>query len=278
MLPKETNSLKQRLSSKQQEIEIIVQKPKSKGRYIKELNQLKKLNQKIKKQAALLSKTQKRFKKETVARLSGKTQNAQARPQRPSQNFRDLSRPKPKISLSDIQKRSNKRTGGFKISKKTRKALKNPGRGHRSKLVSPSSFSQHIPGVQAADMTALNTDEGSLKYYIFNTRMQDQIRPRWIALFKSALSQLPPAQVLKLSRKDQVTKVQFILDKDGNYVGSLIIKKSESIHLDQVAVQAFKAAAPYVNPPEGMVEEDDLIYIPFSFRVALNPNYFARKR
>ena len=141
-----------------------------------------------------------------------------------------------------------------------------------------SSISTYHPGIRVADITALNTDKGSLQYYTFHLRLREQLRFRWITLLEKIISGASPSILKRMGRVPRVTTLEVILDSNGDYIGAILVQSSNEKLLDFAAKNSFKKAAPFVNPPEDMVEEDGHIYLPFSFRVELNPRRLARSR
>jgi TonB family protein len=67
------------------------------------------------------------------------------------------------------------------------------------------------------------------------------------------------------SAKDRVTQVLVTLDSKGELIKVDILSPSGVEALDAAAVEAFRAAAPFPNPPKGMVEPDGTIKIRWDF-------------
>ena len=259
-------------SGSSQEIELIVKNAESpqKKTFVKELDKLRKLTQKIKTKALLLSQNQKRYKRQTVAQKTGSSQNSKAQrrrrhhltsQQRHKSSALPLGQLKPQIGLS------------VSGSKRLKQKILSPAYTSEAKN---SSFSSYIPNIDKAQMTALDTDQGSLKFYTFYMRLHEKIRPRWVNRLRQTMAQLSSQEIKKLSRRPQVTSLEVILNAKGEFVGSFVVNRAQKRVLDVAALGAFRQAAPFINPPKEMIEDDGLIYIPFSFRVDLNPNYFAR--
>ena len=143
---------------------------------------------------------------------------------------------------------------------------------------SSSSISTYHPHIKMADITALDTDKGFLEYYTFHIRMREQLRAHWFQLLKEILQRTPGKTLNRMGRVPRVTTLEVILDREGKYVGSIVVDSSQERLLDVAARESFQSAAPFVNPPQGMVEEDGYIYLPFSFRVELNSPHMARSR
>ena len=67
------------------------------------------------------------------------------------------------------------------------------------------------------------------------------------------------------SAKDRVTQVLVTLNPEGELVKVEVLTQSGVMDLDSAAVEAFRQAAPFPNPPKGMVEADGTIKIRWDF-------------
>ncbi|MCB0361740.1 MAG: energy transducer TonB, partial [Bdellovibrionales bacterium] len=65
--------------------------------------------------------------------------------------------------------------------------------------------------------------------------------------------------------RDRITRVLITLDKNGSLIQVQVLGQSGLVELDSAAVDAFRAAAPFPNPPQGMVEHDGNIRIRWDF-------------
>ncbi|MEK6556576.1 MAG: energy transducer TonB, partial [Bdellovibrionota bacterium] len=62
-----------------------------------------------------------------------------------------------------------------------------------------------------------------------------------------------------------ITQVVIVLDKAGSLLKVQVVNESGVSDLDEAAVDAFRAAEPFPNPPKGMVEADGTIKIRWDF-------------
>jgi TonB family protein len=67
------------------------------------------------------------------------------------------------------------------------------------------------------------------------------------------------------SAKDRVTQVLVTLNDKGELLKIEVLTQSGVEQLDAAAIEAFKAASPFPNPPKGMVEPDGTIKIRWDF-------------
>lgn len=208
--------------------------------------------------ADYLSQFAKRVKKQIVARNNGETRNSQPSviPLRP--------KPTPGKRVAGMETQDNaRREEGI--------GLPAPGgnTAMRQVAIGPSSISEYIPGVQQGEFTALNTDQ--FTYYSFFARINEQIRNRWVAGIRNYVGSLSQSDQEKLAKGDRQTVVEIILTSDGEYHSSVLQHSSGDRTLDQTTVDAFRAAAPFLNPPRGMVEEDGFIHLRYAFVVQFRP-------
>ncbi len=212
------------------------------------------LRAKLNDQADFLSAFTKRVKKQIVARDSGRTINQKA--QKPLKGDAQ--------GIAGMQARGE--GDGFL----------RPGSGGqamRQVAIGASSISEHIPGVEVGDFTALNTDQ--FTYYSFFARINEQVRNRWIALIRQYVDNLAQRDLEVLSRMDRQTVVEIILTPGGEFSTSVLHNSSGDRHLDQTTVEAFRAAAPFLNPPQGMIESDGLIHLRYGFHIRFRPPSFG---
>ena len=73
------------------------------------------------------------------------------------------------------------------------------------------------------------------------------------------------AKARAASEGDKITRVIIILDDRGTLIRVQVVGRSGVTDLDDAAVEAFRAAAPFPNPPKGIVEADGTIKIRWDF-------------
>lgn len=214
-----------------------------------------------------------RVKEETVAPPTGrqatlnemlnqKLQIERAQQQSPP---KDLHNPAPK---TDQQVRNE--TEG--ITEKKRDALEDFQRP-----LSIQNQGSYIGVGKHGSFTALNTDW--YHNYSFFSRVEQATRFRWETNLDNAIMQLMRnPQQPSLGNSLWVTRVEFLLDREGNIRKILVLKSSGIIPFDIAATQAFKDAATFPNPPKEMVEGDGMIHLEYQFRVNYNPAWAARNQ
>ena len=118
----------------------------------------------------------------------------------------------------------------------------------------------HLEEVENGDETALSSKRWV--YASFFNRLKRQVAQNW-----------DPASVWRRSDptgtvygfKTRVTEVRVSLTRKGDLEKIMVTTPSGVAELDDEAVRAFHAAAPFPNPPDGLVQKDNLITFAFSF-------------
>lgn len=101
-------------------------------------------------------------------------------------------------------------------------------------------------------------------YASYMDRIRRQVNYWW----QQNLDNLPSS--VRLARDRYTTEVEVILNADGALEIISISEESGSVELDDCVVRAFRLAAPFDNPPEGLVQKDGRVYLSdFGFTVQL---------
>lgn len=133
-----------------------------------------------------------------------------------------------------------------------------------------STVGESMPrDMKVGSFTALNTDR--YLYYTFYARMEELIRYRWETRVQQAINNFDRPTLAQVGNRNWVTHVEFLLDKNGFLRQALIMKESGIMTFDAAAVNAFREARVFPNPPQEMIQDDGYIHIKFSFTVNYNP-------
>ena len=237
------------------------------------------LIEKLKEKAKFLSKEAKRVKEEVKAHNNGRTQNqdlntlpmptldspsAMGKNEHQQGGGKPGSRKKPEqqevqSSLTGLQPKP-KQIGGNSSAQE--------GFG-KNLVIGSSSLAEYIPGIKEGGFTALNTDQ--FTYYTFFERVNEQVRYRWVSFVRSYLGGLSDAQMNQLAKYQRVYQIEIVLNGEGQYLKGFIHRTSGDNALDMTAIDAFQGAAPFLNPPKGLVEDDGNIHLHYSFIVEFRP-------
>ena len=133
--------------------------------------------------------------------------------------------------------------------------------------ISGSPSRDYVEGLPEGDGTFLNTKE--FKYATFFFRVRDSVASRWDSLLTQEYRRRDPTGSI-YGVRDRSTVLHIKLALDGSLSGVRISKTSGVDFLDQVAVQAFKMAEPFPNPPAAMADQDGYIRFNFQFVVVMS--------
>ncbi len=132
------------------------------------------------------------------------------------------------------------------------------GDGHEA-----SATDDHLKNVPTGLQTMLSTRE--FVYYSYYNRIKDKLRQHWEPKIKEKFERIVRQGRTIASEGDKITKVIIVLDERGTLIRVQVVSRSGVTDLDDAAVEAFRAAAPFPNPPKGIVEEDGTIKIRWDF-------------
>lgn len=118
----------------------------------------------------------------------------------------------------------------------------------------------HLEDVENGDETSLSAKRWV--YASFFNRLKRQVAQVWDP--NSVWRRVDPTGT-RFGSKTRITEVRVSLSPQGALTKILVVSPSGSNELDEEAVRAFRTAAPFVNPPEGLIQKDNLITFAFSF-------------
>ncbi len=135
-----------------------------------------------------------------------------------------------------------------------------------------STVGEVLPSdVSIGSFTALNTD--AFTFYSFYSRIEELVRFRWETQVREVISAYDHRMILQnLGKKNWITQVEFLITPDGHLKVSRITKESGVRGFDLAAVQAFRDARFFPNPPQEMVEDDGYVHLKYSFNVYFEPS------
>lgn len=209
----------------------------------------KSLNDEIDLKAKYLSQTNQRVVEQTQANNTGKFRNANGFGNHPS----IVNNPKPQKQLQ------NKANGG--VQQLTDLAPDYDYSNISAGLASTSD--DHLTGVKKGVETLLSTRE--FVYYTFYSRIKQKLRRHWGVKVRERIQKLARKGRRIASNENQITKIIITLNQGGSLVHVQVKSRSGIYDLDQAAVEAFKAAAPFPNPPKGMINDRGLVVIHWDF-------------
>ncbi|MGZ3722950.1 MAG: cell envelope integrity protein TolA, partial [Bdellovibrionales bacterium] len=231
-------------------------KPKTKANLIVDQPEQKEDNQDIKKQADFLSQFTKRVKQQVQARMVGETVNATNKQARESHE-------KAGKRFAGNESKEQGETDTTKAREQEMTAV-NSGQ---------SAIQEVIPGVEGASYTALNTDQ--FTFYAFYNRTGTQVRNRWVGGLRNYVDLLTQRKQEELSARNRTTVLEVVLTPEGQVFRTVVQESCGDKGLDDVAIQAFRDAAPFPHPPREMVRSDGFIHYYAGFTVYFRPPSFG---
>jgi TonB family protein len=118
----------------------------------------------------------------------------------------------------------------------------------------------HLKDAEEGDGTYLNTREW--KYASFFNRVKQSVGTHWNP--NATLMRRDPTGDT-YSGRDRYTLLNITLDEAGRVADITIEKSSGLDFLDLEAVESFKRAQPFPNPPPGLMEDDSKVRFKFGF-------------
>lgn len=126
-----------------------------------------------------------------------------------------------------------------------------------------SQTSDHLSDVKMGLETMLNTRE--FVFYSYYDRIRGRLRQYWEPRIRDKVSKVMRKGRRIASHKDHITRVVITLNASGDLIRVQVLEESGVHDLDEAAVEAFRAAAPFPNPPKGIVGRDGTIQIRWDF-------------
>jgi TonB family protein len=126
-----------------------------------------------------------------------------------------------------------------------------------------SSTDDHLKDIPTGLETMLSTRE--FLYYSYYNRIKDKLRQHWEPKIKEKFTKIMRQGRTIASEGDKITRLIIVLNEQGTLIRVQIVGRSGVTDLDDAAVEAFRAAAPFPNPPKGIVESDGTIKIRWDF-------------
>lgn len=126
-----------------------------------------------------------------------------------------------------------------------------------------SATDDHLKDVKTGLQTMLSTRE--FLYYSYYNRIRSKLTQYWQPMIKDKMERIMKQGRTIASTGDKITRIVIVLDETGTLRKVQVLGASGVSDLDEAAVEAFRAAAPFPNPPKGMVESDGTIKIRWDF-------------
>lgn len=154
--------------------------------------------------------------------------------------------------------KGNEMIGGHSIPKKFLPYLN----GDDVYLASPSN--DYLKKIEKDKETKLNTKR--FIYAAYFNKIKQAIYKHWTPTYVMMIND--PKQHI-YGKKNRYTKLKVMVAKNGAVNKISVITSSGIDFLDREAINAFKMAAPFHNPPEALLNEQEELEIQFGFMVMM---------
>lgn len=121
----------------------------------------------------------------------------------------------------------------------------------------------YVKGIQEANQTALNTRE--FVFFGYFQRIRERLDRAWVPILRQRLIKYHYSGRKLASNTDHSTRVLVVLNRLGEITRVQVLSESGTRDLDDAAVKAFNDAGPFPNPPQGIVDKNGEIEIPWEF-------------
>jgi len=128
--------------------------------------------------------------------------------------------------------------------------------------VSGGPMNDDLRGLEEGDETLLNSR--AFRYAGFLNRVKETVGRIWVTDVQDAAQRRDPNGQM-YSYKDRRTVVEFTLDGSGELKDVKVQSSCGVPYLDQIAVDAFRKAERFPNPPPGLMANDGTMRLPFAF-------------
>jgi TonB family protein len=137
----------------------------------------------------------------------------------------------------------------------------------------------HLMKVEEGEETLLNSR--SFRYAGYLNRVKETVGRIWVTDVQDVSERRDPTGAT-FSYKDRTTVVEYTLDKAGEIRDVKVQASSGVDFLDRVAVDAFRKAERFPNPPAGLLGEQGVVTLQFAFtlmsatggaRISVGPAY-----
>lgn len=246
-----------------EETEQVIQDKKEPAQIVE--TDEKTANEQLNENAKYLSAKNNTVEKETIAKTGETFKNAQQAEKKP---MKALKKSQPSLfgekfnAYDAMAKKANNGKADFNGKQQDYSQTAQNGNQRGSEATSTDKL-EHV---EQSLKTQLNTKE--YKYYGYYQRIKTQLNQFWQPEVKQKVSRLmTQGRTIASDSNNKVTKLIIVLNDAGTLVKVQVIGESGVRDLDEAAVEAFRQAAPFPNPPKGMLENDGTIKIRWDFVV-----------
>jgi protein TonB len=267
-------------TTKDKSVEVVIVDKNSKDDFKNNAKQIveqseKRINDEIDEKAKYLSRYNQRVAEQTKAQNNGKFQNdakmGEAKKNVANQKVQET--PKVTANTPKTKQRALKAypDGDIPLPKladlkpqfhwdKVPAGVENPG--------PQSQTDDFLKDLKTGPQTLLTSRE--FVYYSYYSRIKERLRLFWEPKIKEKVTRILASGRHIASNEEKITKLIITLDKNGVLIRVQVLGASGLQDLDDAAIEAFQSAAPFPNPPTGIIETDGTIKIRWDFILEAN--------
>jgi TonB family protein len=230
----------------------------------------KRINEEKDEKAKYLSRFDQRVAHQTRATKTGKFQNDAKMGEAPKNPAQHLSEKPKKLAKNQSKNRQDHQltdeNGTVPLPKLSALTPQFHWDEVQNGVTDPGQQSQtddHLKDVDVGPQTLLSTRE--FVYFSYYSRIKDRLRLFWEPKIKEKVNRIFAAGRHIASDEEKITRLVITLDRTGKLVRVQVMGESGLKDLDDAAVEAFQLAAPFPNPPKGIVDPDGTIKIRWDF-------------
>lgn len=237
----------------------------------------KAINEEVDPNSKFLSKNNQQVRQQTVARNRGEFKNSKSKsstegPAQAVAKSLTLDQLKPQLNIEKAvnEKRNqellfnkSRDEEAIQLADKRQQQLPMARVAGTSQGGDSSQTQDYLKDINEGNETLLATKE--FVHYTFYSRIRKQLDQYWQPKVREKLVKIFNEGRKIASTDDRITRLMITLDRQGNLVRVQILGDSGIRDLDEAAIEAFRAAAPFPNPPEGIVESDGTVKIRWDF-------------
>jgi len=233
----------------------------------------KAINNEIDDKAKYLSRNNQKVLKQTVAQKRGEFINSDGKSDSNNdftpKKTMDLTKYKPIFNAQEVydkyEKDQAKKANEIDQKINLKQTLKNESEEQEKKSggKQASQTLDYIKDLDPGLETLLSSRE--FTYYTFYSRVRNKLNQFWSPKVREQLSKIYQQGRKLASSEDKISKLLITLDSNGKVLKVQVVGESGHTELDQAAVDAFREAAPFPNPPKGMIDPDGTIKIRWDF-------------
>lgn len=120
----------------------------------------------------------------------------------------------------------------------------------------------HLKGVDSGEGTVLSTRE--FRFYSYYHRIKELLRQYWKPNVERQVARIWN-KGKSITSNELTTKVSVLLDEGGKIQKISKVQSSGFFEIDEAAIEAFQKAAPFPNPPKGIIDADGFVRISWDF-------------